>query len=279
MDRSEFVHVIGLVAARTGVEEGEQSRDEERALVVSDGIWSGKDSARLTVHSLAVAEEKALARRVVLVENTALPHETLVHQRTVADLHAGGDNEIRALDATAQANGCIAIAVDRTVLEAADTSQLGVIAYPHVFDGSAVEDTHVRAYLAVIRSLRLRVGINHRLHRVNHLGTMAVEGQYIRQAGAQFVEDRDLASTALVHYRHAYAVAEGGTTVHEHRVDVLDTGVVADTVVGNVVVDIENMHIVAYLAVVDSGVVDTRMHAQSSGQFELAVEHPQDIMS
>ena len=56
--------------------------------MVGHGIRTCEDRTGLSVHALTIREEQTLARRVVLVEDASLPHEALVHQRRVADLHA-----------------------------------------------------------------------------------------------------------------------------------------------------------------------------------------------
>ena len=81
VDRTEFVHVVRLVAARTGVQEREHTGYQECGLMVRHGIWSGEDSTCLAVHALAVTEEQALTCRIVFVEDTTLTDKTLVHQR------------------------------------------------------------------------------------------------------------------------------------------------------------------------------------------------------
>ena len=102
---------------------------------------------------------------------------------------------------------------------------------------------------------------------------MAIERHHVGEAGTQTVEDRNLSASALVHHRHAHAVAESGLSVHEDGVHILDTGVVANTVVSDVVVDIVEVHIVAYLAVVEHGMLYAGMHTQPAREGKLAVEH------
>ena len=60
MDRTQFIHMVALVRARSGIHEGEHTGNEQRTLVVSHREWTGKDGARLTVLSLTVAEEERI---------------------------------------------------------------------------------------------------------------------------------------------------------------------------------------------------------------------------
>ena len=238
MDRTEFVHVVRLVGSRTRVEEREHTRDEERRFMVGHGVRSCEDRASLSVHTLAVREEKALARRVVFVENRALTYEALVHEGGVTDLYARSEDEIDTLHAAAEANRSELVGVDRSVLETTHAAQLGIVADLDVLDASAVQDTYVLADVTVVGSLCLGVRINLALEFRNHLRTMAIERQDIREAGRELVEDRYLTTTAFVHHRNTHTVTERRFAVHEDSVHILDAGLRADGVVGDVVVDV-----------------------------------------
>ena len=102
--------------------------------MMGDGIRSGKDGACLSVHSLAIGEEERLTRRIVFVEDTALPYDTLVHQRGVADSDARGKDEISTLDTRTEFDGRLPVGVDRTILESADAIEDGAVSDAHIFD-------------------------------------------------------------------------------------------------------------------------------------------------
>ena len=57
MYRAEFVHVVALVATRTCIQEREHTSYQQCRFMVSHRVRTGKDSARLAVHSLTVTEE------------------------------------------------------------------------------------------------------------------------------------------------------------------------------------------------------------------------------
>ncbi len=118
------------------------------------------------------------------------------------------------------------------------------------------------ANITVIRSLRLGIGIDLALQLMNHRRTMTIECQYIRQTRTQFVEDRYLATTAFIHHRHTHSITESRFAVYEDGIDVLDAGVGADTIVGDIVMDIVQVRIVAHLAVMQGSIVDTRVNLQ-----------------
>ena len=102
---------------------------------------------------------------------------------------------------------------------------------------------------------------------------MTVEGEDICETCAQFVEDGNLPSASFVHNRYTHSVSERAGTIDEDSVDVLDTGVVADIVVGDVVMDIVEVRLVAHFAVMQHRVIDTRVDLDTSGQFYLFAVH------
>ena len=146
-------------------------------------------------------------------------------------------------------HGSCFVGVDGSVLEAADTGQFGIIADLDVLDTTAVEDAHVGAYISMVGSLLLSVRFDLSLQLLDHLRPMTVEGEDICETCAQFVEDRNLPSASFVHDRYTHSVSERAGTIDEDSVDVLDTGVVADIVVGDVVMDIIEVRLVAHFAV------------------------------
>ncbi len=121
MNRTQFIHMVRLVTSRTRIEEREHTGYQQRTLMVRHGVRSGKDSAGLTVHALAVREEQTLARRIVFVEDTTLAHEAFIDQRTIAYLHTRADDEINAFHTTSQAHRSGLIGVDRTILQPTHT--------------------------------------------------------------------------------------------------------------------------------------------------------------
>ena len=149
----------------------------------------------------------------------------------------------------------------------------------HILDRTAVEDTHVVAYIAMIGSMLLGIGVDELLHLMDHLRTVTIEGKNIRQTSGKLIEDRDLTTTAFVHHRHTDTVTESGLTIHENRIHILDAGVATDVIVRDVVMDVIQVRIVAYLAVMQGRVIDTRMDLQPTRQFYLTTESTDLIMA
>ena len=131
----------------------------------------------------------------------------------------------------------------------------------------------------MIGSLRFRVLVDAALQLMNHRRTVTVEGEDIRQAGGELIENRNLPSAAFVHHRHAHSVSERRLAVHEDGVDVLDTGVVADVIVGDIVMDVIEVRIIAHFAVMQSGVIDARMDLQPTRKRDLACKDTQTVVA
>ena len=214
MDRTEFVHMVRLVTTRSCIQEREHTGDQERTLMVGHGIRTGEDRTGLSVHTLAVTEEQTLACRIVLIEDTSLTHKTFVYQCRITDLHTRGDNEIRALDTAGQPHRCGLVGVDRTVLQTTHAAQFGIVTDPHVLDRTAVQNPYVVSDITVIGSMRLRIRVYEVLQLLDHLRTVTIQRQDIRQTRTQFIEDRNLTTTAFVHHRHPNTVTERRLAVH-----------------------------------------------------------------
>ena len=78
--------------------------------------------------------------------------------------------------------------------------------------------------------------------------------------GREAVVDRHFASARLVEHRYLDAVAEGRFAGHGYAGRVGDESAVGYVVVGDIVADAVDEHVVAYIAVVDAGEVDSRLH-------------------
>ena len=87
MDRSQLIHVVGLVGAGTGIHEREHSCYEKSRLMMCDRIWSGKNRASLTVLSLAICKEERIGSRIIMPQFAGLTDEAALESHTV--LYAG----------------------------------------------------------------------------------------------------------------------------------------------------------------------------------------------
>ena len=113
---------------------------------------------------------------------------------------------------------------------------------------------------------------------MNHLRAVTIERQDICQTGTQFIKNRYLTATTFVHHRHAHPISESSTTIHEDGVNILDTGVVTDMIIGYIIMDVIEVAVVAYLAVMQRSMIDTRMDLQSTRQRYLTRKNTQLVM-
>ena len=117
-----------------------------------------------------------------------------------------------------------------------------------------------------------RVGADDLAHPGDELGLVAVEGHHVGLVGGEPVIDHHFPAAGLVQDGDFDAVAEGRDAVGQDDVDVLDEGVVADPVVGDIVLDVLDAAVVADLDVAQGRVVEAGVLADAAGEFELGLE-------
>ena len=87
--------------------------------------------------------------------------------------------------------------------------------------------------------------------------------------------DRHLAATGLVQDRDFDVIAERGVPIYQDNIHVLYQRVVANTVVGDVILDVLDQAVVADLHVVQVGFSDTGMLTDATRQGKFLVERAQ----
>ena len=115
------------------------------------------------------------------------------------------------------------------------------------------------------RFLRFGISIDAALQMVNHGMVVPIQRQNIGQMRRKTIKNRNLAPAAFVHHRHTHAVAESRFAIDHYHIRVFDVGTFADTVIGNVVVNVAHTHIVAYDHVVQPRFVQPRMCRHTAG--------------
>ena len=91
---AELVHVVALVGAAAGVVEGVDPGNQQRALVVGDGVGASEDGTGFTVEALAVGEEQGVFGRELLAQLNPLAGEGGQQHDAVLDTGALGDDEV-----------------------------------------------------------------------------------------------------------------------------------------------------------------------------------------
>ena len=107
-------------------------------------------------------------------------------------------------------------------------------------------------------------------HAVDKCRAMAVKSHNVGIMSRELVGDKHLTPTGLVEYRHFGSISESGFLIDENDIDILNEGVVAYGVVGNVVMHILNEAIISYRDVVQTHITHTRRLFHSSGHSETA---------
>ena len=128
---------------------------------------------------------------------------------------------------------------------------------------------------APVRSVLLGIEVRDFLQACRQHGAVAIEGHDVGNVGGQFVVDGHFTSAGLVQHGHFHAVAEGGSAFHQDAVHVLNEGVVADVIVGDVVLYVFDAAIVSHRYVVQGHVAQGGVLLDAAGQGEFSFEHAQ----
>ena len=276
---AELVHVIALVRARTGIHKREHTGNEQRRLVVRHSERSGKDSTRLTILSLAVAEEQRIAGRIVMPQLTGLPHETAGQHHSIVDVRATGDDEVVADNPISNVYRSSLVTVDTTVIETASTNDSGMAANAYVLDRTCIHNRHMVAYRPHCRSVLIGIEFCYLFQPGNEFGTVAVKCHDISQMRRQLIVDKYLAATGFVEDRDLDTVSETRKAVDEDDIHILNERVVPNLVVGNVVLHVLNATVVTHSDVVQCHVTQSRMLANAARQCKFGLEHTQSHLT
>ena len=151
--------VVALVGAAPGVEEREHAGDQERRLVVRDGVGTREDRGRLPVFAVRVCEKERLGRREGLVQPAALAHEAAFDDRPVVDVRLLGGDEVIGLDVHADMRPV----ADGAVFEYRRPVDAHFVADADFADEFRAYDAGVAAYAAHLRRTRFGIGLHHAL--------------------------------------------------------------------------------------------------------------------
>ena len=272
VDGAQLVHVVALVGAGTGVHEGEFAGNKQGTLVVGHRERTGKNGAGLTVLSLAIAEEEGIGGAVGMAQGATLPHKTARKGGIVFYLGAAADDKIVRNHAIADGYRRHHIAVDAAVFQAAGTTDPGAVANAYPIDNAGVTHRHMIADGPPLGAVLPGIGLNLLVHPGNQAGTMPVHGQHIGNLRAHAVKDFHLTSARFIEHGHLYPIAKAAIAVHENQVYILDIGIVANVVVGNIVGHIFHQRIIADSDVVQRCIPNTGMLMQAAGKGKLRLE-------
>ena len=162
-------HLIGMVRevrVRASVIERELTANEQRALVVGGTERSAEGSTGLTVGHERVGEEETGLCREAVGDLTSLSHEAVLHLHTVIDRTTVADDGVLADDTRADEYRGIHRTHHRTLRETGSTADLTVALDDGVRDVFGIDDLHIVAYIATVRTRHAELVFNHLLERL-----------------------------------------------------------------------------------------------------------------
>jgi hypothetical protein len=202
----------------------------------------------------------------------ALAHEATLQGGVVCDGGAAANDEIVCNDTVAHGNGGHHIAVDAAVAKAAYAKNIGPVPDADPADVAGVADGNMVADIAGFGSAAGGILVYETVEPGDNIRMMAVHGQNVCGLGAEAVVYLDLPAARFVEHRNLYSVAEAAGPVREDDVYVLDIGVVADFVIGDIVRDVFHKGIIPHRYVVQSGVPDAGMFLETARKGDIGPE-------
>ena len=229
-------------------------------------IGSGKNSARLPVLSLAVAEKQRIRGRVVVSQLACLPHEAAAQHSSVIYMRPGRDDEIITNHPMPDVYRRHLVAVDASVIQTACTTDAAIITDAHILYGTGVQYHYMIPDASYSRSMFVGIKIRDFLHPCNQLRAMAVKRQNIGLVCGEFIINQHLTASRLIQDRHFYPVTELRHTVYQNNIHILNEGVMPYFIIGNVVLDILNATVISHRYIMQRHMPQTGMLPDSSRQ-------------
>ena len=229
MHGAALEEVVALVGAAAGVEEGEHAGDQQRRLVVRDGVGACEDRNRFAVLAVRVGEEERIGGGVAAVEDAAFAYEAAFDERTVVDERMLGRDEVVGLDVDADARKV----ADRAVGEDGDPFERRPVADTYVAQQPAVGDAAVAADASLRGACRVGRPPRHTVECGDERRTVAVDGGHVGDLGGQAAVNPYRAAAVLVHDGHLRAVSESAFAAAFQADDLFDERPCADVVVAD----------------------------------------------
>ena len=258
--------MVALIGPRTGIHKGKHTGNQQRGFMVRHRIRSGKNSARLPVLSLAVAEKQRIRGRVVVSQLACLPHEAAAQHSSVIYMRPGRDDEIITNHPMPDVYRRHLVAVDASVIQTACTTDAAIITDAHILYGTGVQYHYMVPDASYSRSMFVGIKIRDFLHPCNQLRAMAVKRQNIGLVCGEFIINQHLTASRLIQDRHFYPVTELRHTVYQNNIHILNEGVMPYFIIGNVVLDILNATVISHRYIMQRHMPQTGMLPDSSRQ-------------
>ena len=221
--------VVALVRAAARVEKREHARDEQRRLVVRDGVGPREDRGGLAVLAVRVGEEQRFGRREGLVQPAAFAHETAFDDRAVVDPGVFRGDEVVGLDVHAD----VRAVADRAVFHYRTAVYGDVVADADFADEPGADDAAAFADAPRLRGAGFGIVVDHLFQGRHGLRAVTVDGHQVGCLCRKAVVDLHRAPAAFVHRRHAHAVPERAPAAAFECRDPFDERPFADVVVAH----------------------------------------------
>ena len=278
-------HLVGVVrevGVGAGIIERELTADEQRTLMVAGAEGAAEGGTGLTVGHIRVGEEERSLSREAVRELTSLTHEAVLHLHRVVDRTTVADNRILTDHACADEHGRIHRRHHRTLRQTGSTRDLTVALDDGIGDILGIDDLHVVADIAAVRTRHAQLVLDHLLQGFLQLFVAVVLHHKGGNLTVQLAEDGHVAVAHLVQHRDGGTFAEGGIVCGLERTYIGYVAVVADGIVVDIVAHLLDQTVVADGHVAEGGVIDTRVLGESLGhlnhlvegaQTDIAIEH------
>ena len=229
VDGAALEEVVALVGAAAGIEKREHPCDQQRGLMVRNGIGPGENRGGLAAFAMAVGEKKRMGGGEALVQHRALPHEATFQDGAV--VHAGpfGQDEIPRLNIrTDESPGA-----KRAVFEQRGAIDCRPVADPHLPHEAGALHTGPAPYRSQLRGTFEDICADHPLQCGDRLRPMAVHGQQVGDLRGERVVNPHGAAGTFVHGSHLRAVSERRAAAAFERRHALHERLVAQQVVAH----------------------------------------------
>jgi hypothetical protein len=174
MDRPELVHVIALVGAAPGVEEGNAGGDQERRSVMRYRVWTREQRDDFAVVPFAIGEEGAVLGGEPPAQSHALADEAALQRRPAVHGGAGEQDEPAGDHPGADQARILGVAGDGSLLELQGTPDGRAGSDRQIGQSLAVQDPAFPLDVAPRRALRLHVGADQSLGGSHKLRIVAI---------------------------------------------------------------------------------------------------------
>ena len=217
---AHLVGVVREVGVGTRIIERELTADEQARLVVGGRERAAERGAGLTVGHVGVSKEQAGLSRETVGNLAGLAHEAILHLHGIVDGAAVADDGVLADNASADKHRRIHRRHHRTLRQARGTADFAVALNDGVGDVLGVDNLHVIANEATLRTTDAQLVLNHLLQRLlQHLVPVMLhhERGHLR---VQLTENDDIAVAHLIEHRDDGAFAVGGVVSGLQRADI-----------------------------------------------------------